>query len=292
MIDARISVALPSHPKTKKLIKIAGTDAAWRLVCLFLWAAQNRPDGVLSGMDAEDIELSVDWTGDDGAFVSALMRVGFIEESEAGYAIHDWIEHNPWAAGADDRKQKAQFNALCKHYGREEAARRMPEYAEKHCKHKEQQESSNDAAQINSATSMHVAETSSAPSLTPSLAPSPKEEEQTLVASKLAQCPHQEILSIFAEELPDLPQPRVWDGKRADAMLARWRWVLADLKKKGKPHDKAAGLEFFRRMFAYISKSDFLMGRKTDWTCSLPWIVEAENFAKIIEGNFEPKEAA
>lgn len=113
-----------------------------------------------------------------------------------------------------------------------------------------------------------------------------------VVASKLAQCPHQEILSIFAEELPDLPQPRVWDGKRADAMLARWRWVLADLKKKGKPHDKAAGLEFFRRMFSYISKSDFLMGRKTDWTCSLPWIVEAENFAKIIEGNFEPKEAA
>ena len=119
-----------------------------------------------------------------------------------------------------------------------------------------------------------------------------EKKEQTLVASKLAQCPHQEILSIFSEELPDLPQPRVWDGKRADAMLARWRWVLADLKKKAKPHDKDAGLEFFRRMFAYISKSDFLMGRKTDWTCSLPWIVEAENFAKIIEGNFEPKEAA
>lgn len=116
--------------------------------------------------------------------------------------------------------------------------------------------------------------------------------ETSIVASKLAQCPHQEILSIFSEELPDLPQPRVWEGKRADALLARWRWVLADLKKKSKPHDKAAGLEFFRRMFGYISKSDFLMGRKTDWSCSLPWIVEAENFAKIIEGNFEPKEAA
>lgn len=117
-------------------------------------------------------------------------------------------------------------------------------------------------------------------------------EVNPLVASKLAQCPHQEILSIFSEELPDLPQPRVWDGKRADALLARWRWVLADLKKKGKAHDKPAGLEFFRRMFAYISKSDFLMGRKTEWSCSLPWIVEAENFAKIIEGNFEPKEVA
>lgn len=292
MIDARISVALPSHPKTKKLIKIAGTDAAWRLVCLFLWAAQNRPDGNLSGMDAEDIELSVDWSGDDGSFVLALIRVGFLEEYDSGYVIHDWIEHNPWAAGADDRKQKAQFNALCKHYGREEAAKRMPEYAEKHCKTKEQQEPSKESADKNPATSMHAAETSNAPSLTPSPSPSPKEEEQTIVASKLAQCPHQEIISIFAEELPDLPQPRVWDGKRADALLARWRWVLADLKKKGKSHDKADGLEFFRRMFGYISDSDFLMGRKTDWACSLPWIVEAENFAKIIEGQYENKVAA
>lgn len=292
MIDARISVALPSHPKTKKLIKKAGTDAAWRLICLFLWAAQNRPDGVLSGMSEEDIELAVDWSGDDGALVQALVGSGFLEEEGGEYIIHDWNEHNPWAAGAGDRKLKAQFNALCKHHGRDEAARRMPDYAEKHCKQKEQQEYSSGLASINSATSMHVAETSTAPSLTPSLTPSLKEEEQTLVASKLAQCPHQEIISIFSEVLPDLPQPRVWDGKRADAMLARWRWVLADLKKKGKQHDKAAGLEFFRRMFAYISKSDFLMGRKTDWACSLPWIVEAENFAKIIEGNFEAKEAA
>lgn len=292
MIDARISVALPSHPKTKKLIKTAGTDAAWRLVCLFLWAAQNRPDGILSGMDAEDIELSVDWPGDDGAFVSALLRVGFLEESEGGYVIHDWIEHNPWAAGADDRKQKAQFNALCKHYGREEAAKRMPEYAEKHCKIKEQQEHSKDAADKNPATSMHVAEISNAPSLTPSLTPSPKEEEQTIVASKLASCPHQEIIALFSEILPELPQVKVWDGAREKNLANRWKWVLADLKKKGKQSDKAAGLEFFRRMFAYIAKCDFLMGKKKDWSCSLPWIVEAENFAKIIEGNFEPKEAA
>ena len=45
-------------------------------------------------------------------------------------------------------------------------------------------------------------------------------------------------------------------------------------------------------MFAYISKIDFLMGRSGDWSASLPWIVEAENFAKIIEGNYENKVAA
>ena len=80
MIDARICVALPTHPKTKKLIKRLGTDAAWRLVCLFLWVAQNKPDGDLSGMQSDDIELSVDWPGEDGAFTKALMLSGFLNE--------------------------------------------------------------------------------------------------------------------------------------------------------------------------------------------------------------------
>jgi hypothetical protein len=155
------------------LIKKAGTDSAWRLVCLFLWAAQNRPDGVLSGMSAEDIELAVDWTGEDGSLVNALISVGFIEEENGEFIIHDWHEHNPWAAGAGERKQKAQFNALCKHYGREEAARRMPEYVEKHAKTNDKQAVSTDVADSVSATSMHAAETSTAPSLTPSLTPSP-----------------------------------------------------------------------------------------------------------------------
>ena len=164
MIDARINVALPSHPKTKKLIKKAGAESAWRLICLFLWAAQNKPDGDLSGMIAEDIELAVDWTGEDGAFVGALITSGFLDGSdEEGYSIHDWSEHNPWAAGAEKRSEKARFNALCKHVGRTEAANRMPEYA-----------ASLPVAKVSPATSMHVAETSTAPSPSPS--PSPKEE--------------------------------------------------------------------------------------------------------------------
>lgn len=115
----------------------------------------------------------------------------------------------------------------------------------------------------------------------------------SVVASKLlAPCPHKEILGLYAQELPDLAQPRVWDGAREKNLRARWAWVLADLKKKGKPFDKEAGLVFFQRMFGYIAGSDLLMGRSGKWATSLPWIVEAENFAKIIEGNYENKVAA
>lgn len=112
---------------------------------------------------------------------------------------------------------------------------------------------------------------------------------EVVASESLPTCPHQEIISAYAEILPELPQPRVWDGQRKDALAARWKWVIADLRRKGKPCDRSDGIDFFRRMFEYISRSDHLMGRKGDWTCSLPWIVKAENFAKIIEGNYENK---
>ncbi len=112
----------------------------------------------------------------------------------------------------------------------------------------------------------------------------------TFVASKLTTCPQKEILGIYGEVLPELPQPRVWEGAREKNLTARWRWVLADLKAKGKQNDREAGLGFFRRMFAYIHESDFLMGRTGDWSADLGWIVNAENFAKIIQGNYEKKE--
>lgn len=138
MIDARINVGLPAHPKTKKLIKRLGTDSAWRLICLFLWAAQNRPDGDLAGLADEDIELAIDWSGEDGAFVAALVAVGYLDGDEGSYQLHDWKEHNPWANGSGARSEKARWNALCKHHGKKMAAELMPEYAGIYLKSRQQ----------------------------------------------------------------------------------------------------------------------------------------------------------
>lgn len=109
--DARISTALAEHPKTKKLQKRLGAAGCWGLVCLFLWTARNRPEGSLSGMSDEDIELAANWQGEDGALVLALSAVGFIDGQIGERQIHDWEEHNPWAYGARERSDAARAAA-------------------------------------------------------------------------------------------------------------------------------------------------------------------------------------
>ena len=117
-------------------------------------------------------------------------------------------------------------------------------------------------------------------------------EPSALVASKLPTCPQKEILDLYAELLPELPQPRIWEGARQKNLSARWKWVLNDLKARDKPHDTADGIDFFSRMFRYVSRSDFLTGKPGPWCASLDWLVESGNFAKVIAGNYDNKAAA
>lgn len=113
-VDARIATGLPSHPKTKKLIRRIGESGAWRLVCLFLWTAANRPNGDLSGMSDEDIELAIDWNGEPGAFITAMLEVRFLDGEPGKRIIHDWAEHNPWAATASLRSEAGKKGAAAR----------------------------------------------------------------------------------------------------------------------------------------------------------------------------------
>ena len=107
-------------------------------------------------------------------------------------------------------------------------------------------------------------------------------------------CPHEEIKSLYKQILPSLTQPRVWDATRAKALKARWVWVLSAKKPNGDRYatSKAEGLDFFKRFFEYVSKSDFLMGNTGSWQADLVWLCNAKNFAKVIDGNYEQRNAA
>jgi hypothetical protein len=117
--DVRLSTGLPSHRKTRRLIRRCGPGGAWSLVVLILYARVNHSDGVFLGVTDEDIELAADWTGEPGAFVRALVDVRFLDGPELRRELHDWQEHNRWSAGAVARSDKARRAALRRHYGTE-----------------------------------------------------------------------------------------------------------------------------------------------------------------------------
>ena len=111
----------------------------------------------------------------------------------------------------------------------------------------------------------------------------------------LPNCPHQQVIELYAKHLPELPYPRIWEGQRQQNLAARWRWVLTAKKPDGARYatDPESALSFFDRFFAYVAKSDFLTGRDSKWQgCDLGWLVKAENFSKVISGNYDNKEAA
>ncbi len=108
-------------------------------------------------------------------------------------------------------------------------------------------------------------------------------------------CPHQEVLALWAEVLPSMPQHLAsqWKGARADHLRVRWRETAVE---KGWP-DKATGLDYFRKLFGYVGRSAFLTGRakpigdKRPFVIELEWLVLPTNWAKVIEGKYHQEAA-
>lgn len=100
-------------------------------------------------------------------------------------------------------------------------------------------------------------------------------------------CPHQEIIALYHELLPMGRAVRDWTPARAAHLRTRWN-----------EDPKRQQLEYWRRLFVYVSGSAFLTGKVTPrdgrkpFLVSLDWIVKAENFAKIREGQYHEEDAA
>lgn len=111
MDDIRLSAGLPSHPKVRKLLRALGPAAGWSWVVLLIWTGTNRSNGDLGGLDVDDLEIAADWTGEAGAFIRTLRELRMLDGQDLHHRIHDWAEHNPYAAGREARRVKAKFAA-------------------------------------------------------------------------------------------------------------------------------------------------------------------------------------
>ena len=103
-------------------------------------------------------------------------------------------------------------------------------------------------------------------------------------------CPHLQILALWAEVLPALPQhdPAHWHGTRRAHLQTRWRDTCV-AKKWQVPEQ---GINYFRKFFEYVGASRFLTGQvhprdgAKSFVCELEWLILPSNWAKAHEGKY------
>lgn len=98
-------------------------------------------------------------------------------------------------------------------------------------------------------------------------------------------CPHERIIALYHEVLPELRQVREWNENRRKLLGRRWA---------ESPERQSLG--WWREFFGYVRKSRFLMGLTTGrggrpFDCDLEWLVRPASFAKVIEGKYEDGQA-
>lgn len=118
------------------------------------------------------------------------------------------------------------------------------------------------------------------------------EANASLSGTTFPPCPHQEILNLWKKNLPHLAQPRSWEGSRVGMLKARW---IQAAKPSSYSEDGYAtvqeGLEWWDSFFTYIAKhSTLAKGYESNgrvWTPDLPWVLNATNFQKIVDGKYD-----
>jgi uncharacterized protein YdaU (DUF1376 family) len=105
-------------------------------------------------------------------------------------------------------------------------------------------------------------------------------ETQNSAAKKAPSVPFQKIADLWAEVLPELPQPVKLSEARKANIRARWQDELPDL-------------DAWRECFTHIRQSRFLMGKvappsgRRQFRCTLDWIAKQENLIKLYEGRYD-----
>lgn len=309
-IDIRLSLDFFDHPKSKKLKKRLGLEGVMALLKLWAWTAGNRPGGMLTGLDAEAVELAADWDGEDGTFVSTLLDLRLLDDADGTFAIHDWEDHQAYASKSEERSSKAKKAAEARWSKAKEDMGAGASNA---------QPMLTDATSINEHTFSNAPETRNQKPVfynttpdgvvvdadpgddpdAPASEPEEKNPRNDLdrpdphTKPGEIPCPHRRIIEAYEAILPELPRVRVWRAQQAADLRARWREKL----REGKFSDEESGVDYFRRFFGYVRRSEFLMGRRSGrdgrtFRNCLAWMVKAKNFDGIVDGKYHDQEAA
>ena len=95
-------------------------------------------------------------------------------------------------------------------------------------------------------------------------------------------CPYEQIMTLWHISLSNLPQPKSMTGPRKKHLAARWNSSM-----KSESGLSSNTVDFWKGLFDYIRKSEFLMGNNDrKWKPNFDWVIQENNFIKILEGNY------
>lgn len=108
MENINLDVDYFTHPKTVRLIGLLGRGSEVLPIRLWCWCAKYHAEsGLLAGYSTDEIESVVQWWGEKGRFVEAMLKVGLMEQNEAGICyLHDFLERNGHIAAFKMRAKK------------------------------------------------------------------------------------------------------------------------------------------------------------------------------------------
>lgn len=125
--------------------------------------------------------------------------------------------------------------------------------------------------------------------------PSSPPEGERAEAKPNMSCPHMELLDLWADVMYDKRQPNrtLWKPSRKEykALAARWKELINRPRENGDGvlySTKEEGIVFWRDVFEYLRKSEFLMREDNTWF-DIGWVANATHFNNIVEGKYHGK---
>ena len=106
--DFRLSSGFRDHLKIVKLERRLGLAGLVSWIQLLAYTSLYKCDGRLDGMDAEDVAIAARWTRDASEFVDALVELKLLERRGKTLMLHDWADHNGYAAAFSQRSEHAK----------------------------------------------------------------------------------------------------------------------------------------------------------------------------------------
>lgn len=83
-----------TNPKVTRLVGLLGVEGFIIPIRLWCYVGKHHPTtGLLTGYSKEEIEQVVEWPGETGRCVDALVKIKFLIEKKESFAVNDWLEH-------------------------------------------------------------------------------------------------------------------------------------------------------------------------------------------------------